>query len=253
MSLSLTQSISAIGVNLNASFLAINGTAPYVYSIVSGGAGGSINSSTGFYTAPSVVNGGSYGPPTQIFDTIKVVDNLGAIATAQILIGSPLLLFCDIIQNQLGLSNGRVYLWDQKIMQPTDSGLYVAISVLSCKPFGNVNAPSGSGSGFTSAQFVNMYSQLQVDIISRDTEARDRKEEVILALESDYSRFQQDANSFYISKLSPGTQFVNLSNQDGAAIPYRFNIAVAMQYFFVKNTAVPYFSTFTTPQVNTNA
>jgi hypothetical protein len=97
-----------------------------------------------------------------------------------------------------------------------------------------------------------MYAQLQVDIISRDTEARDRKEEVILALNSNYARTQQAANSFNIGALPPGAQFVNLSEQDGAAIPYRFSIPVAIQYFFTKTTAVASFGTFQTPQVNTN-
>lgn len=251
MSLSLISTLSAIGVNLTSSFGAIGGTPPYTYSVRPNGAGGSI-ASDGTYTAPGVVNGGSYGPPTKIYDTIQVRDSLGAIATSQILIGNALLLFCDIIQNQLGLANGRVYLWDQKLQQTSDAGLYIAVSVLSCKPFASTNAPNGGGSGIISDQSVNMYAQLQVDIISRDTEARDRKEEVILAINSDYARQQMAANSFYIGSLPPGSQFVNLSGQDGAAIPYRFNISVSLQYFFVKNQSVPYFSQFATPEIVSN-
>lgn len=252
MSLALTQTKTALGVNLQASFLGTGGTAPYVYSVRPNGAGGSINSSTGLYTAPAVVNAGKFDQPTNMYDLIQVVDNVGALATSQILVGNPLLLFCEIIQRCLGLANGRVYLWDQKLMQPTDAGLYVAVSVLSCKPFGNINSPDGSGGGLNSQQFVNMYAQLQIDVTSRDFEARDRKEEVILALNSTYANQQQEANSFYIGKLPPGSQFVNLSSPDGAAIPYRFNIAVAMQYFFVKTVVDPYFDTFPTTQVVTN-
>jgi hypothetical protein len=251
MSLSVAQTLTAVAVNLTSSFSGVGGTPPYTYSVRPLGAGGTIDSD-GTYTAPSVVNAGLYGPPKQIYDTIQVIDSTGAIATAQILVGDALLLFCDIIQNQLGLKNGRVYLWDQKINQPDDAGLYVAVQVLSCKPFGNSNIPDGSGGGLVSGQSVNMYAQLQVDIISRNTEARDRKEEVIMALVSDYARQQMAANSFYIGSLPPGAQFVNLSDPDGAAIPYRFNISVSLQYFFVKNQAVPYFDQFATPQVVTN-
>jgi len=250
--LSLTQSKTALAINLMASFLAAGGTPPYTYSVRANGAGGTINSSTGIYTAPAVVNAGVYGAPKQIYDVIQVLDNAGNIATAQILVGTPLLLFCEIIQNQLNLPNGRVYLWDQKIMQPSDSGLYIAVSVLSCKPFSNTNKFDGSSANSNSDQSVNMYAQLQLDVISRDTEARDRKEEVIMALNSNYAQTQQEANSFYIGKLPPGSQFVNLSSQDGAAIPYRFNISVAMQYFVTKTVAVQSFDTFQTPQVNTN-
>ena len=246
MSLSVTQTKTALGVNLTASFQGAGGTAPYTFSVLSGGAGGSIDSASGIYIAPSVVS----SVPSQLFDTIQVTDNVGATITSQIMVGTPLLLFCDVIQQYLGLAPGRVNLWDQKLPEPTDSGMFVAISVLSCKPFGNTNRLDSSGN---SVQSVNMYAQMQIDVISRGPEARDRKEDVILALFSNYSQAQQEANSFFIGKLPPGSQFVNLSSPDGAGIPYRFNIAVSMQYFYTKTKAVSYFDTFATPQVNTNS
>lgn len=251
----LSQSLTAIGVGLTSSFLASGGTAPYTYSVrnVQPGAGGTINSSTGLYTAPPVVNGGNYNQPTQLYDTIQAMDSVGAIATAKILVGTPLLLFCEIIQNQMNLPPGRVYLWDQKIFQPTDSGLYVAVKVLTCKPFGNTNTYDGSGSNSNGKQSVNMYAQLELDVISRDYEARDRKEEVLMALRSNYSQTQQLANSFYVGKIPPGSQFINLSEPDGAAIPYRFNISVAIQYFVSKTVPVPYYTEFETPQINTDS
>lgn len=249
--LTVAQTLTAVAVNLSSSFSGIGGTPPYTYSVRPNGAGGTI-ASDGTYTAPAVVNGGEYGPPKKIYDTIQVTDSAGKTANSRILVGNPLLLFCDVIQKEMGLADGRVYLWDQKIMQPTDAGLYVAVSVLSCKPFANTNAPDGSGGGLDSVQSVNMYAQLQVDVISRDAEARDRKEEVILAWNSDYARSQMAANSFYIGSLPPGSHFVNLSSPDGAAIPYRFSISVSLQYFYVKTQAVPYFNQFAKPQVVTN-
>jgi hypothetical protein len=247
--LALSQSKTAVGANITASFLATGGTSPYTYSVRSGGAGGTINSSTGLYTAPPAVSPN----PLQLYDTIQVADNASPknIATAQIFVGTPLLLFCDIIQNQMGLDNNHIYLWEQKLFQPTDSSLYVAVSVLSCKPFGNTNYFNGSTQ--QSIQSVNMYAQLQLDIISRGPAARDQKELVIMALNSNYSQSQQQGNGFFIGELPPGSHFVNLSNIDGAAIPYRFAISVAMQYFVQKITAVPYFSSFPTPTVITNA
>lgn len=255
--ISLSQSLYAVAVNITASFLAAGGVPPYVYSVrqIPDGthAGGTIDSSTGMYTAPAVVNQGNYTQPKQLYDTIQAVDSLGAMTTAQILVGTPLLLFCEIIQNQLGLKRGRVYLWDQKIFQPTDAGLYVAVKVLTCKPFGNTNTFDGSADNTNSIQSVNMYAQLELDVISRDWEARDRKEEVLMALVSNYSQLQQTANSFFIGKIPPGSQFINLSDPDGAAIPYRFNISVAIQYFVNKVTAVQSYDDFLTPQVNTNS
>jgi len=228
------------------------GTPPYTYSIVAGGAGGSIapaGADEAQYTAPAIMPPN----PREQIATLKVVDSLGAEATGQIQIADPLLLFCEIIQRELGLEPGRVYLYNQKIMQPTDAGLYVAVGVLSCKPFGNTNRPASAESGMNSEQSVNMVATLSIDIKSRDTSALLRKEEVIMALNSTYSNQQQGRYSFNIGQLPPGSQFVNLSEVDGAAIPYRFNISVNMQYFVRKVKPITYFDEFEAVEVESES
>jgi hypothetical protein len=125
------------------------------------------------------------------------------------------------------------------------------VSVLQCKPFANTNFADGSGSGLDSVQSINMVATLGIDVISRSNEALLRKEEVLMALASDYSQAQQEANSFNIGKLPMGGQFVNLSPVDGAAIPYRFNISVNIQYFKRKVKAVPYFDDFAPVEITT--
>ena len=214
MPLSISAGSLALSPSLTTYFLGVGGTAPYVYSVLAGGAGGTINPITGFYTAPSVTGS----------DSIQVTDAASGIQTVDILIGTPLELFCDVIQRKMNLGQGQVYLFDQKINIPTDSRLYVAVGVTSCKPFGNSNRLNASG---FEDQSANFYSTLDINILSRGPEARDRKEEVILALNSIYSQQQQEQNGFYIGKIS--TSFVNLSEIDGSAIPYRFVISVALQ------------------------
>lgn len=236
MSLSLLQNVTAIGINRSTSFSGTGGVPPYTYSVVPGGAGGSIGSLTGIYTSPLV--SGS--------DTIKVVDSLAAQATANIAILNHVELVCDIIQKEMSLANGQVYLWDQKIDTPQDFRLYAVISILSCKPFGN----KAQFNGTVEVQSTNFQATLSIDIFSRGPEARDRKEEVIMALNSNYARQQMEANSFHIARISSG--FVNLSNQDGPAIPYRFNISVNMQYSIGKTKVIPYFDSFQEPSVLTD-
>lgn len=244
MTITITQSATAVGTLTPASFLATGGVEPYVWAVLPGGAGGSINSSTGQYTGPATL----YSSPQRAYDTIRVTDDDSDTATAQILVGTPLVLFCEIIQREMGLANGRVYEWDQKIMQPTDSGLYIAVSVPVCKPF-------GSGNKFVNGiqvQSVNMMATVDIDIISRGPSARDRKEEIILALNSIYAEQQQEANSFYIAKLPASSQFVNLSNVDGAAIPYRYRISINMQYMVKKSPVAPYFDEFEDTEIVVN-
>lgn len=221
-------------------FSASGGTEPYTFSVLPGGAGGSINASTGLYSAPAV--SGS--------DTIQVIDDMGAKKTATITVLSVLQMFCDVLQTYLDLDDDQVYLWDQKINIPTDQRLYIAVAVLMVKPFGNTRLMVPSGGGLVEQNSGNFYAEVDVNILSRGPEARDRKEEVILALNSLYSQQQQQANGFLISTLSHS--FLNLSEIDGAAIPYRFNIRVALQYQITKTQSADYYDTFLAPSVITD-
>lgn len=248
MSLSLSQTKTALAVDLTASFLGIGGAEPYAYEVLADGAGGTIDSETGLYTAPAESDSDD---PRRLYDTIRVTDDDDATATAQILVGTPLLLFCEVLQRELELGNGRVYLWDQKIFEPKDKGLYIAVSVPSCRPFGNNVAPDPETGWADAVQTVNMLATVDMDIISRGPAARDRKEEVIMALNSIYAQRQQEGNSFYIGKLPPGARFINLSPIDGAAIPYRFRISVNLQYGVKKTKAVDYFDSFEEVEVTT--
>lgn len=248
MALSLTQNYTAVVPNASfPQFVATGGVSPYTYSVLNGGAGGVINSSTGAYTAPSMLTA---FPAANLYDTIQVLDASSATATAKILIATPLFLVCDIIQTQMNIASDHIFLWDQKVFQPTDSNLYVIVGMQSCKPFGNVNATL-SPDGSQVLQYVAMYAKVDIDIISRGPAARDQKEFVVLALNSIYAQQQQEANGFYISKLP--TPFVNLSQVDGTAIPYRYKMTYALQYQANLNQSVPYFNTFTNPpEVYTN-
>lgn len=246
MTLSLFSYVTAINAGLAASFVGNGGVEPYTYSVLPNGAGGSINVSTGIYTSPTVLP----DSPRKQYDTIQVIDANLDVATKKILVGPPLLLFCDILQNQLGLPDGRVYIWDQKIREPKDYDLYIAVSVLSSKPFGNTNY--WNGDDVQSEQSINVLDVLQIDAISRGPAAKDRKEEILMALNSNYSESQQELNSFKIGNLPTNSKFNNLSNIDGAAIPYRFQIDVNIQYFKKKIQDVPYFDTFRLPTVLVN-
>lgn len=242
MALSLTQSLYAVGPNITSSFLGVGGPKPYSYAVISGGAGGTINSSTGVYTAPAQAS----SSPKQAYDTIRVTDASSATATAQILVGTPLFLLCDIIQREMNLPDGRVWVWDQKIFQKTDYDLYIGVANPANKVFGsNIVQQSqtvGNTTTLNQVQTINMLGMIDIDIRSRGPAARDMKEYVVMALNSTYSEQQQEANSFYIGRIP--TKFLNLSQGDGAAIPYRYNISIQMQYCVQKITPIPFYDSF---------
>lgn len=241
MSLTLNPSAISMIPGVIRSYVGVGGTAPYAYKIISGP--GSINASTGYYTAPDDLA----ERPEDNIAKLEVTDDVGDTAQAFAYIRSPLELVCDILQSEMELDDGRVYIWDQKIMAPNDEGLFIAVSILQSKPFANTNEIVNESGTLYEVKSVNTRDLISVDVISRGPQARMRKEEVLMALKSVYADQQQASNRFYIGTLP--TAFVNLSEIDGAAIPYRFNISLALQYTVIKRKIVGYYDTFPGPDL----
>ncbi len=149
-----------------------------------------------------------------------------------------LLRVCEIIQHELELLEGTVFIYNQRINLSSFSGLLVAVGVQSLKMIG-VRTQVLDG---IETQGANVNAVFSIDIMSKDLTALDRKEEVILALSSTYAEQIQEKYGFHIGKLP--TNFVNLSEIDGAAIPYRFQLSVQVQYAVNKTKSVDYFDQF---------
>ena len=243
----ISQTAFAVAPGISASFLASGGVAPYLYALIDeNAAGGSIVQATGKYSAPVVWNSN----PRNTFDTIEVTDANGEKATAKIQVGPPLKLFMEILQRELSLPADRVILFNQKIEQPKDAGIYIAVSVLNSKVFGNTNRPTESGGIFISEQYISVADTIGVDIFSVDNSALFRKEDVLLALGSNYAERQQNTNSFQISKIPRG--LANISGVDGTHIPYRFHFDLVIQYAYKKSSNIDYYDTFEQVSIVTN-
>lgn len=231
--------VTAIGIGIKSPFVGTGGTGPYTYAVLPGGAGGTIDAN-GLYTAPNVVG----------TDTIEATDALNAKGTKSIAVLHPMGLLCDIIQTEMNLSDDQVYLYNQTFRIPPDNRLYIAIGIGNIKPFSNVIRADSSGSGIDGVQYANFKSNHEINIMSSTEEAIFRKEELMMAFVSYYSKNQQAANSFHVAPLPD--QFNNLSEVEGEKIPYRFNINVNMQYAIKKIKASAYYDTINEPNVITN-
>lgn len=229
----LKQTFSAIAPGIKSSFQAYSGVTPYSYAVTSGP--GSVNASTGLYTAPSVI---SKTDPTVA--TVTATDANGDTASASIMVGSPLILLCDIIMREMGLSSDQIFLWNQKWTLPNDFRPYVSIAMMTPKAFGSSSIFDPDLN--VEVQSVNMSAAIDIRIMSRSLEAVERKEEIAMALKSMYAQRQMAANSFYVSPLP--MPMANLSEVDGAAIPYQFTVPCAIQYFVKKVKSAQYFDKF---------
>lgn len=181
-----------------------------------------------------------YAGPLPGVDVIETTGStVGNTGTATIQVLSLIQTVCDIIQTQMG-SLAKVYVWDQKYNIPTDSGLYIAVGVASVKPFSNLPAYNPATSDFV--QTVNCQMTLSIDIMSRSLAAVNLKERVVSAFVSAYAQQVCAANSMYLAPLP--TRFNNLSQIDGMAIPYRFQLLVNAQYVVTIQNPVDYYDTF---------
>lgn len=96
---------------------------------------------------------------------------------------------------------------------------------------------------------LNEQRQMQVDIYSRNNEARQRCWEVQAALNSTYSQQLQDKYQFRISKISNS---FNTSGLEGGSDLNRFTVRFNCLTWQEKETPIDYYSQFTT-QAQTEA
>ena len=99
-------------------------------------------------------------------------------------------------------------------------------------------------------QSVNKRAVLQIDLWSRSMEAVNRKEEIIMALVSRYAESQMENCAFKIGRIP--SNFVNLSSEEGSAIPYRFNISIPIQYYIEKRKEISFYENFESVNIITN-
>ena len=158
-------------------------------------------------------------------------------------------VLADIITTELSLTPGstavndnRVFIYNQNFVLPTYDDLFVVISESPGKVIANVNRYDGDGVNTKEVQEIIMQREISVDIMSRNDEARNRKEELIMALNSDYSQQKQGENGFRI--FSHSFSFVDVSENEGAARITRYRMSLFLHVKYSKEKAIDYYSSF---------
>ena len=232
------QNHTAIGFGNRTIFQANFGEGPYTYEIDPRNTiNGSIDEN-GVYTAPRKGKGG--------VETIIVTDSNGVKKTATIGVMSVYQLVCDIIQKEMDMPNGSVFLYNQKITIPKGQDMVISLQILDSKIVSN-SLKTIDG---IDVQSVNKRAVLQIDLWSRSMEAVNRKEEIVMALASRYAESQMENCAFKIGKIP--SNFVNLSSEEGSAIPYRFNISIPIQYYVEKRKEISFYENFENVNIITN-
>ena len=153
----------------------------------------------------------------------------------------------DILRKELNLDQQHIWIQSQnKKIPPNSNDLYIVVGVVDFLPISSKSYfKQIEGSGETAhieRQILYGRANVQIDIFSRSNEARMRRGEILMALNSFYSKEVQDSHHFRIFEL-PST-FLNLSGLAGGSDINRFTMRFYAMIAETKEKTSEYYDTF---------
>lgn len=163
-------------------------------------------------------------------------------------------LLVDIIQHEMKLppnygldDDGNVIpsiiIYAQNLKLFNTDHIQITVKTLSTHDYANRLTYIQTQESVSEAQYLNQQRLMQVDVYSRNNEARQRFHEVIFALKSTYAQQMQDKYAFKLASISNG---VNLSGLVGGSDINRFTITFNAIVHYEKITPVDFYNDFTT-------
>lgn len=147
----------------------------------------------------------------------------------------------DIIRTDMGLDQQHVWIQSQnRKIPPNSDDLFVVVGCVDFKPISSKSYFDKNKDG--ERQVLYGRAQIQVDIFSRSNEARIRRGEVLMALNSFYSKGVQDKKQFKIFELP--SSFTNLSGLAGGSDINRFALRFYAMISEVKEKSSSYYEVF---------
>lgn len=161
-------------------------------------------------------------------------------------------ILVDIVKHELNLPDNygttsnsdvipSVIIYGQNIKLFNTDKLQITVRTVSAKDFSNRSEIKELKNGFTEIQDVNQSRMMQIDVYSRNNDARERFWEVSAALKSNYAQQQMDLYNFKIGTIANS---VNLSGMDGGSDINRFSVSFNVLIHFQKTTVIDYYDKF---------
>ena len=140
-----------------------------------------------------------------------------------------------IIKSYMALSDDQIWLQREKIMLPKTKTFTISLGFISLKPIGT----SVRTYGDVEEIGTTMSGQVVIDIYGPSFDVVTRNGEVVMALCSSMSKDYQTANGFLIAQVPSSCN--DISNLDGAFIPYRFQMIFNVQFINKKSKVIEYY------------
>lgn len=144
-------------------------------------------------------------------------------------------IFIDIISQFMKLEVDQSWVRNQDRKVPNKDGLFVVCGVVDSLPRGTgteivtrtITPPGGADPYDEVVEVVTYFAleNIQIDIFSKDDQARKRRYEILAAFNSIYSKQKQDAGFFKIALLP--RSFVNSTVTEGGSNMNKFSCVLA--------------------------
>jgi hypothetical protein len=166
----------------------------------------------------------------------------------------PMKVLADILVHELELDDivvdnvelSPVMLYNERYKIPaTYQGIYIVLSIVSSKVIGQVNRAENATDGLTEVQGITRNEMIQIDLMSANSDARTRRDEAVMALNSLYAQQQCELYNMKISRTPP--QIVDLSMLEGSSRMNRYAITINAQSAYNRTKDAEYYDTFQNP------
>lgn len=163
----------------------------------------------------------------------------------------PIKVLADILSHEMQLDTSHIMLNDEKWNIPKDDTIFMVLSYLGpSKTISSSNDTDFSVDPPQEIQQVTTLEMIQVDLMSYNSDARSRKNEVGMALTSQYSQRLQEKYQLQIAKQPAPMTDVSTLEETGRL--KRFTTMVSITALFTKKKAADYYEQFAEPEVKSN-
>lgn len=139
-------------------------------------------------------------------------------------------IIIDILRTRMSLTASQIWIRSQNRLIPPTDGLFIVVGSIDSKPISVTNTPISTDTGMKELIQAVMRENIQIDILSRNNSALQRRVEILLALKSLYSLQKQEEEEFSIFNIP--SVFANTSVAEGGSNINRFTIVVACHTWY---------------------
>ena len=140
-----------------------------------------------------------------------------------------------ILINQIDIRPEYVNIYDEKWTIPPIDNMFITIEYRNARTIANRNIFDASVTPPIEWQELNMLENIVVGVFSRNLDAQLYKEQVLMAVRSQYAQYLQEQYAFKIARAG---NIQDLSELEGAAMLKRYDIELSVYTWYERTITV---------------